>query len=80
MAEKEYIEREATCKDCIHFDFCCFDWAILMNSTVDDVKALRANDISCTRFFIPAADVVEVRRGEWIKDASTSDVCAEYRC
>lgn len=29
---------------------------------------------------IPAADVVEVRHGEWIKDARTSDVCAEYRC
>ena len=29
---------------------------------------------------MPAADVVEVRNGEWIKNQSTADVCAEYRC
>ena len=50
----EYIEREATCKDCVHYDICIFHH-----------KGNENKD--CVRFK-NKADVVEVRRGHWIND------------
>ena len=60
----EYIEREATEKEMLY----------AMSGTGYQSRAM---DVIR---FQPSADVVEVRHGGWIKDASTSDVCAEYRC
>lgn len=66
----EYIEREATCEDCVHYGVCYH-----IEHYGRDIET----DETCEKF-INAADVVEVRHGEWIKDTRTADVCAEYRC
>ena len=51
---KEYIEREATCKDCFHYDICLFH--------VDE----ESEKEKCMHFK-NKADVVEVRHGRWIE-------------
>ena len=47
----EYIEREATCKDCIHYDICIFHH--------------EGNENKKCVHFKNKADVVEVRHGHW---------------
>ena len=51
MAEKEYIERGATCKDCFYDRVC---------PHIYDYDADRCGA------FINKAEVVEVRHGEWV--------------
>lgn len=63
MADKEYIEREANCKDCI-----CYDVCFVVRHNGDD-RVLRN---SPCKHFRNKADVVEVRHGEWVKVA---DLC-----
>lgn len=53
----EYIEREATCKDCI-----CYDVCFVVRHNGDD-RVLRN---SPCKHFRNKADVVEVRHGEWV--------------
>ena len=47
----EYINREATCRDCIHFDVCDYHITELTTMTVNE----------CFPKFVNKADVVEVR-------------------
>lgn len=54
----EHIEREATCKDCIHYSVCIF------HHNGDEYK-------KCVHFK-NKADVAEVRHGEW-KDSGDCD-------
>ena len=53
----EYIEREATCKDCLHFRVC--DRFTAPNESYPEVGGCK--------LFKSTADVVEVRHGVWIK-------------
>lgn len=53
----EYIEREAHCKKCIHYDICD------SYSGLDVVTFFPHNE-DC-EYFKPTADVVEVRHGRW---------------
>ena len=55
MADKEYIEREANCKDCI-----CYDVCFVVRHNGDD-RVLRN---SPCKHFRNKADVAEVRHGE----------------
>lgn len=55
MVDKEYIERESTCKDCIHYDICLFH--------VDE----ESRKEKCVHFK-NKDDVAEVRHGEWEQD------------
>ena len=48
----EYIEREATCRDCFHFDVCDYHITELTTMTVNE----------CSHKFVNKADVVEVVR------------------
>lgn len=52
----EYIEREATCRDCFHYDVCDYHITEMTQMTVNE----------CPYKFVNKADVVEVRRGEWL--------------
>ncbi len=47
----EYIEREVTCEDCIHYDICIFHHT--------------GNENEKCVHFKNKADVVEVRHGHW---------------
>lgn len=57
----EYIEREVTCKNCLHVDVC------------QEIESLQCRkdfiwyqaETGCP-YFKPTADVVEVRHGEWV--------------
>ena len=69
----EYIEREAAIEYLENHKRIARE-----NNTI-----LAANEDAIIKFLrekCPAADVVAVRHGEWIKNQSTADVCAEYRC
>ena len=48
----EYIEREATCKDCLHYGVCIFH--------------LNGNENKQCKQFLNAADVEPVVHGKWI--------------
>lgn len=48
----EYIDREATCEDCVHYDICIFH--------------LKGNENKDCVHFKNKADVVEVRHGDWL--------------
>ena len=78
-------EYKATCKDCLHFDVCCEDWAYETEGkfTADNFKVWNADKVPCTNHFKNKADVVEVRHGEWEKDpiAIRDDgEIYDYRC
>lgn len=53
----------AECKDCIHFEICCEDWAFNSEgkTSAEQYKAIMAGKQPC-RFFKNKADVVEVVR------------------
>lgn len=59
----EYIEREATCKDCLHYDICLFH--------VDE----ESRKEKCVHFK-NKADVVEVRHGYWKGDTNGTFTCS----
>lgn len=63
MAGKEYIEREATCKDCVHFDVCAEFWYSEFDSTdsLEETKEYRSDQEPC-HTFKNKADVAEVVR------------------
>ena len=62
----EYIEREASCRDCLHYELCV---------------ELEANESPCScMFFKPAADVAEVRLGVWLDYADKYDRGMDLRC
>lgn len=48
----EYIEREATCQDCFHYDVCDYHITEMTTMTVNE----------CPHKFVNKADVVEVVR------------------
>lgn len=58
----EYIKRTARCKDCLHFDICCEDWAYESEGkyTADEYRATMADKVPCANHFKPTADVIEV--------------------
>lgn len=58
MAEKEYINREPNCKNCIH-DGVCY-----MQEVCNDIDE-QLRDFGCDDFK-STADVVEVVHGEWV--------------
>ena len=68
MADKEYIEREAAfeyneqCKKCFHFQVCA---NILKRQLFIREKILAEENPKCIDY-VPTADVVEVRHGEWV--------------
>lgn len=51
----EYIDREATCRDCFHYDVCDYHITEMTQMTVNE----------CPHKFVNKADVVEVRHGHW---------------
>lgn len=57
----------STCKECLHFDVCCEDWANQTEGkfTADDYKINMADKVPCDNHFKSAADFEEVRRGKW---------------
>lgn len=65
---KEYIAREATCKNCIHNGVCYVQQVV--NNVEQKIKEVGCDD------FKPAADVEEVRHGKWVMD----DYTHRYRC
>lgn len=69
---KEYIEREATLS--------AITFNPIEKPTEPDIIDLTLAMAQKYIRKVPAADVVEVRHGEWVKDTKTADVCAEYRC
>ena len=68
MADKEYIEREANCKDCI-----CYDVCFVVRHNGDD-RVLRN---SPCKHFRNKADVVEVRHGHWEEQLDGTHYCSE---
>lgn len=52
----EYIEREASCKDCIHYDVCYH---------IEHYGRETETDKPCKKF--KSADVVEVVHGRWVE-------------
>lgn len=64
----EYIEREATCGDCIHADVC------------EEVETLvgfsRENKAYCG-MFLNSADVAPVRHGRWKRRGKNLGECSE---
>ena len=58
----EYIEREATCRDCFYYDVCDYHITEMTTMTVNE----------CPHKFVNKADVVEVRHGKWIKPTPCS--------
>lgn len=62
---KEYIEREATCRDCIHYPV-CKDTVADENWNENTPKEVREMfSPSGCKNYKSTADVVEVRHGEW---------------
>ena len=57
----EYIEREVTCADCIHYDICIFHHT--------------GNENEKCVHFKNKDDVVEVRHGEWSQNEYISQTC-----
>lgn len=86
MADKEYIEREAAfeyneqCKKCFHFQVCA---NILKRQLFIREKILAEENPKCIDY-VPTADVVEVRHGEWIEhphfDFSGAYSGAHFEC
>ena len=63
----EYIEREATCKDCFHCDACVrILKASFPNTTDEEIENVVSRNNGCP-FFISKADVEVVRHGKWYK-------------
>ena len=77
---KEYIERKATCKDCVHFDVCAEFWYSEFDSTdsLEETKEYRSDQAPC-HTFKNKADVVEVRYGRWKHLPSGMFYCSECR-
>lgn len=69
-----YIEREALLQD--------IEESVLftVRPGYPSAEIRGANKITERIKSAPAADVVEVRHGEWIKNQALADVCAEYKC
>ena len=63
---KEYIEREAVCKDCAHYCI-CKDTVADGNWDENAPKEVREmfSPSGCENY-LPASDVEEVRHGEWM--------------
>ncbi len=51
----DITEREATCRDCFHFDVCDYHITELTTMTVNE----------CSHKFVNKADVVEVQHASW---------------
>ena len=71
----EYIEREATCRDCFHYDVCDYHITELTQMTVNE----------CPHKFVNKVDVVEVKHGHWeevkeVVDWLDDDVEVYYVC
>ena len=66
----EYIDREATCKECLHYDVCYL------------IEHYGADEYELCDHFTPTADVVEVRHGHWIywRDADGFKQCKCSEC
>ena len=60
----EYIEREASCKDCIHYDVCYH---------IEHYGRETETDKPCKKF--KSDDVVEVVHGEWTNIRDYGDYC-----
>lgn len=60
---KEYIEREATCKDCFHYDVCA------------NPCTKYYYRVPC-RKFVNSADVEPVVHGEWINNNNGTFTCS----
>lgn len=58
----EYIEREAKCKNCAHFDACVGLLKTTFPKITDEEIDIVANRTGGCPVYIPAADVVEVVR------------------
>lgn len=71
MADKEYIEREANCKDCI-----CYDVCFVVRHNGDD-RVLRN---SPCKHFRNKVDMVEVRHGVWIMTDLLDEGWMRYGC
>ena len=56
----------ASCKDCLHYEICIFH--------------LKGNENEKCIHFKPTADVVEVKRGEWIEDGYYDNPCVCSYC
>lgn len=54
----------ATCKDCLHFEVCCEDWAFNSNGkcTADEYMRTMANKVPCANHFKASANLIEVVR------------------
>jgi hypothetical protein len=59
----EYIEREATCRDCFHYDVCDYHITEMTTMTINE----------CPHKFVNKADVVEVVRCKDCKHYCLSD-------
>ena len=72
---KEYIEREASCKNCIN-NGCC-----PVQEAVDNVEQ-KIKEVGGCDYFAPSADVVEVRHGEWVSSLHYYGwyMCSECKC
>lgn len=62
----EHIEREATCKECVHYDVCYY---------IEHYGREIETDKPCKQF--KSADVVEVVHGEWIEETFESIIPVE---
>ena len=80
----EYIEREAAfeyneqCKKCFLFQVCA---SVLKQQLFIREKMLAKENPKCS-YYIPAADVVEVRHGEWVPSLHHYGLymCSECQC
>lgn len=57
MAEKEYVEREFVCGDCIHADVC---------EEAETLVGFSRDNIAYCGMFLNAADVAPVVHGRWL--------------
>ena len=60
------------CEKCIHHDVCEFDVNVMPEDLIPDFP----HNEGCAQFK-PAADVVEIRHGTWIKKEDGHYVCSE---
>lgn len=67
----EYIERGATCKDCLHVDVCYH---------IEHYGRILETDEPCKHFKHTTADVVEVRHGVWEYYNGSGYVRPHFRC
>lgn len=80
MADKQYIERECALQVIEKY---MTDTAAKAKTMVKDVYLMAKDHAKDFLSIIPAADVVEVRRGEWIFLCAVSTMqykAYEYRC